>query len=78
MDRTRYADSRWYTGSGIYRNVKLVKTNKLHVPIWGTYIQTPKVSKEEATINVSVRVANDFDTDQAFTLTTDIFNSAVV
>ncbi|MEM6642689.1 MAG: sugar-binding domain-containing protein, partial [Bacteroidota bacterium] len=34
VDRTRYSDSRWYTGSGIYRNVELITVDKLHIPIW--------------------------------------------
>ena len=38
VDHSRFADSRWYTGSGIYRNVKLVTVNKLHIPVWGTFI----------------------------------------
>ena len=32
VDHSRYADSRWYTGSGIYRNVKMLITDKLHIP----------------------------------------------
>lgn len=35
--------SRWYPGAGLYRNVHLVETSKVHIPMWGTYITTPVV-----------------------------------
>ncbi|WP_197438995.1 beta-galactosidase GalB [Polaribacter sp. BAL334] len=51
-------NSRWYPGAGIYRNVWLVKTNPVHIGQWGTFITTPKVSTEEATVAVQVTVDN--------------------
>lgn len=48
--------SRWYPGAGLYRNVKLVETNKVHIPVWGTYITTPKVSKEYASVNLRMKI----------------------
>ena len=74
VDHSRYADSRWYTGSGIYRNVKLITTNKLYIPIWGTYLTTPKVSTKEAQINIEIKVNNDFNKDKSFTLSTKIID----
>lgn len=68
VDRSRYADSRWYTGSGIYRNVQLVRVNRLHIPIWGTFITTPKVSESGATISVKTEVQNNYDQTLVFTL----------
>ncbi len=50
--------SRWYPGAGIYRNVWLVKTGAVHVGQWGTYVTTPQVSVETATVAVKVTVAN--------------------
>lgn len=35
VDRTAHNDARWYTGSGIYRDVRLVKTNNNHIAHWG-------------------------------------------
>ncbi|MBD5241866.1 MAG: glycoside hydrolase family 2 protein [Barnesiella sp.] len=46
--------SRWYPGAGLYRNVHLIITEDAHIPVWGTYITTPKVSKEWATVNVRI------------------------
>ena len=51
--------SRWYPGGGIYRNVWLTKTAPVHVGHWGTYVTTPAVSKESASINLVVTVDND-------------------
>lgn len=48
--------SRWYPGAGIYRNVHLINTNRVHIPIWGTYITTPYVTKESASINLKVEI----------------------
>ena len=48
--------SRWYPGAGLYRNVHIVNTDKVHIPIWGTYITTPFVSSEEASVRMEVEV----------------------
>ncbi|MGQ1910032.1 sugar-binding domain-containing protein [Marinifilum sp. RC60d5] len=74
VDHTRYADSRWYSGSGIYRNVKLITVNKLHIPIWGTFVTTPKVSKDEATVSIDVKVLNEYSKIQSFKVNTVFFN----
>jgi len=74
VDHSRYADSRWYTGSGIYRNVKLVTVNKLHIPIWGTYLTTPEINAKEATIELKIKVEN-LNGSSDFTLSTRILNN---
>jgi beta-galactosidase len=50
--------SRWYPGSGIYRNVWLIKTAPIHIAHWGTYITTPDVSATAATVKISSTVEN--------------------
>ncbi|WNH11942.1 glycoside hydrolase family 2 TIM barrel-domain containing protein [Thalassobellus suaedae] len=75
IDHTRYADSRWYTGAGIYRNVKLITANKLHVPVWGTFVTTPKVSKAIATVQLDIKVNNDFSSEEAISVKTQIFDA---
>jgi beta-galactosidase len=52
------ASSRWYPGGGIYRNVWLVKTSPVHVAQYGTFVTTPQVTGESATVNVEVTVDN--------------------
>jgi len=51
-------DSRWYPGAGIYRHVWLVKTEPVHVGHWGTFVTTPEVSDEAATVKMAVTVDN--------------------
>jgi len=51
--------SRWYSGSGIYRHVWLTTTGPLHVPLWGTFVTTPEVGADAATVDVVVDLAND-------------------
>ncbi len=49
--------SRWYPGAGLYRNVHVIVTDKVHVPVWGTQIMTPEVSEESASVVLRVKVA---------------------
>lgn len=48
--------SRWYPGAGLYRNVKLIETSRVHIPVWGTYVTTPKVSPEYASVNLRMKI----------------------
>lgn len=58
VDATEY-EGWWYEGCGIYRHVWLVKTDRLHVARHGTYVTTPEVAEEEATVHVETRVQNE-------------------
>ncbi|MCM1501879.1 MAG: DUF4982 domain-containing protein [Bacteroidales bacterium] len=48
--------SRWYPGAGLYRNVHLIEVNPVHIPVWGTYVTTPHVSAEFASVHVEMQV----------------------
>ena len=48
--------SRWYPGAGLYRNVHLIVTNESHIPIWGAYVTTPRVSEEFAEVSVKTKL----------------------
>ncbi|MBU2872066.1 glycoside hydrolase family 2 TIM barrel-domain containing protein [Colwellia sp. E2M01] len=76
VDRSRYIDSRWYTGSGIYRDVSFISTNSLYIPVWGTYVTTPEISNTQATVDIAIEINNDATIARDFTLTTDIVNAA--
>ena len=51
--------SRWYPGGGLYRHLWLLKTAAVHVAHWGTFVTTPEVTKETATVNVDFVIQND-------------------
>ena len=50
--------SRWYPGAGLYRNVHVITTDVVHVPIWGTFVTTPFVDKEYASVNLKTELMN--------------------
>ena len=49
VDNSKQPNSRWYSGSGIYRNVRLVTTDKTAVDHWGTFVTTPLINDHSAT-----------------------------
>ncbi len=51
--------SRWYPGAGIYRHVRLVKTNPVHVGQWGVFVTTPEITDEQANALVHVEIQNN-------------------
>ena len=63
VDHSRFADARWYTGSGIYRNVRLVVTAPVHIRTWGVSVTTPVVSANMAQVQAEVTVQNDTGTE---------------
>jgi len=64
VDRSEYADSRWYTGSGIYRNVFLIEAGPIHVDLWGMSYQAEKITDEEALIAVRADILNTTDVEE--------------
>lgn len=58
VDNSVQPDSRWYSGSGIYRNVRLTATGKVAIDHWGTFVSTPSVSKTNARVNVNIQIRN--------------------
>jgi beta-galactosidase len=59
VDHSRFADSRFYTGSGIYRNVRLVVTDPIHIVENGIFVLTPKVSAHETVVTVETTWTNE-------------------
>lgn len=58
VDNSRQPNSRWYSGSGIYRHVWMVTVGPLHVAPWGTFVTTPAVDSTAATVAVRTRIEN--------------------
>ncbi|MBG0858365.1 MAG: DUF4982 domain-containing protein [Bacteroidales bacterium] len=59
VDHSLAADSRWYTGSGIYRSVNLLTMNQVHIKQWGVYYTTPQVMETEAKLSVETSIINE-------------------
>jgi beta-galactosidase len=75
VDNSRQPNSRWYSGSGIYRNVRLVMTNKVFIDHWGTVITTPRIDESSALVSVTTTVQNVLLQPQTIKLKTEIINS---
>lgn len=56
VDHSRIADSRWYTGSGIYRDVWIISAPEVHLAQWGTGYSATKITDSQATVAVEVAV----------------------
>ena len=72
VDNSQQVNSRWYSGSGIYRHVWLRITNPVHVAQWGVAVTTPEVSAENATVQIKTIIRNETNLSQHVTLKTDL------
>jgi beta-galactosidase len=61
VDNSKRPNTRWYSGSGIYRHVWLTVTDPIHVAHWGTAVSTVKTTKTAATIEIETTVENNTD-----------------
>jgi beta-galactosidase len=68
VDNSKQPGSRWYSGSGIYRHVRLVIANPLHVGKYGIYLTTPEIQKEYAIVDIKTSVENFNSTKQEGTV----------
>ena len=65
--------SRWYPGSGIYRNVWLLKTSPVHVEQWGTFVRNVQLNQEKAIMEMGVNVENHAGKDVQVEVRTGIY-----
>jgi len=61
VNRVNVADSRWYPGTGIYRHVRLVEMNPIHIAPWGVFVTTPRIETDSADIDTAIEVMNESD-----------------
>jgi beta-galactosidase len=74
VDNSKQPNSRWYSGSGIYRNVWLVKTNSIHLINNGCFISTPVVTNKTATVNIEAKFLNESGKEEAVQVITTLYS----
>ena len=74
VDNSAQPNSRWYSGSGIYRHVRLTVTNPLHVAPWGTYATASEITTNGATVRIRTRMQNEDSRAQTVTLVSEILD----
>lgn len=75
VDNSQQPNSRWYSGSGIYRNTWLVSTEKIAVDHWGTFVTTPEITAESALIRISTQVRNSAGSTAMVTLFFTVYDA---
>lgn len=70
---TKSWDSRWYPGAGLYRNVWLVKTSKIHVSHNGLFCSTPGISKDKGTVSIQAEVESQLGEPLPVTVSAAIY-----
>jgi beta-galactosidase len=76
VDNSQQPNSRWYSGSGIYRHVRLVTSDPMHVDAWGTSITTPVVSADSSHVTIRTSLRNERHVEQPIVLSTVVYDSA--
>jgi beta-galactosidase len=75
-DNSNQPASRYYTGAGIYRHVRLVVTNNVHIEQWGVYISTSQVNDKKAVVNLQTNIINESSSANSIILETSIIDPA--
>ncbi|OIR01140.1 beta-galactosidase BoGH2A precursor [mine drainage metagenome] len=75
IDNAQQLNSRWYSGSGIYRHVWMMVTNPVHIAQWGVTITAPDVSAKQATVQIKTVIKNETPATQFISINTNLFNN---
>jgi beta-galactosidase len=75
VDNSRQTNCRWYSGSGIYRHTWLLKTAPLRIGYWGTFVSSPQVTADGATVCVETTVTNGLDHSTSCSLATTLLDA---
>lgn len=76
VDHSRYADSRWYTGSGIYRDVWLVSAPDIHLAQWGVGWSATSLTDKQAIVEVDIEVQKHIATNDKLELQAALYDAA--
>ncbi|MGH9619323.1 MAG: glycoside hydrolase family 2 TIM barrel-domain containing protein, partial [Bryobacteraceae bacterium] len=75
VDNSHQPNSRFYSGSGIYRHTWLVRTSPIHIAQWGTYVTTPHISSTAATVRMKTKIRNESPAAQICSLRSEILGT---
>lgn len=75
VDNSKQPNSRWYSGSGIYRNVWLTITDRVRIHQWGVHVTTPVVTREKATIRFATKIVRGPRSSQQLTIQTALYTN---
>lgn len=75
VDHSKDADSRWYTGSGIYRNVWLIYSGQIHIAQWGVYAYPETATKKQGILAVQVEIKNETKNDAILTIKNELIDN---
>ena len=74
VDNSKQLNSRWYSGSGIYRHVWMMVTNQVHIANWGVAVTTPEVTSASATVQIKTLIKNETGSLQKIVLNTRLLS----
>lgn len=76
VDNSAQRNSRWYSGSGIYRHVWLLNTSDVAVEPWSVYITTPEVAESASTVNLKLKTGNHSSKDENVVVKASVKNAS--
>ncbi len=75
VDNSKQPNSRWYSGSGIYRNVRLLFTDPISVDEWGTFVRSTEINDKVARLTIDTKVLNASPDSEKIQLKTLVYDA---
>ena len=73
-DTSAQPASRWYAGAGIYRHVRLLVVDPVHLAADGVFVTTPKISTNDATVQIETAITNESFAPRDLTVQTSLLS----
>lgn len=75
VDHSKYNDTRWYAGSGIYRDVYFITSGNIHIDQWGISYNTKSLSSEKAEVSVETIIKNQTGKSETVSVLEEIIDN---